>query len=426
MNAPAGIQITRAWSRGRSKTSSPFALTPSGRYAAASSPAARAATERAAQTTIDASFVSDDMVHSGRKSRDRSDGRCAIASRRRPARSARRPGRVVERVLAEHVLAALLDGDDPDPQRRDAEASKRVDRLGEDELAALRIDGDVREPDLLLPERVAEDEVESLARRERRGEARDDEIVLGGDGAGDAPAVGDAIFAKVQSFAGEAAEVLVADDDAQEAAPRQRAGRRREVHHPRETATARIAAEEMLLERRFGVGGELAEPVVGEDAERVRRRAARRTQGRPSPASRHARSRPSARWRMTRTLPAASPSSVAISSDPLSATKVITTTLRSRSARSSRQARSRSESISSAEPRLSSSGSPAAQRSNISCRRASPRRRSRTTCRHVPSTNEAIRSGSRTRPERRLSIVMRSTCCARSAAAWTSRRWRKP
>src|SRR5262249_10110289 len=144
-----------------------------------------------------------------------------------------------------------------------------------------------------------------------------------------APARRHGVFAQAQSFSLHRVEQRARDDSAHGALAPGRAHSAAERDELGELRGALVAAEEMLLERRFLFARQVTEPVVDQGGELG-----------AHAASMQARSLPSARWRITRTLPALKPNSQI----DFSSKKLPMTTDRSRSESASRQAASRSRS----------------------------------------------------------------------------------
>src|SRR5262249_32152847 len=138
---------------------------------------------------------------------------------------------------------------------------------------------------------------------------RHQQIVVGGDRAGDRLAGDEVVLTHPPSGFTGVTDKVFSDNDAQRSRAGESAKAFREVDDSPQAIAAGIALEEMGFDLFLFRGGKKSQPVVGEHC-RIDRRAAagRGLVVAQAVASMHARSCLMARWRITRTLASESPS----------------------------------------------------------------------------------------------------------------------
>src|SRR6185437_6401669 len=248
----------------------------------------------------------------------------------------RSTGRVDEGVIAERALAIRADREQPETIDAHRVLLQRRGRRTKDHLAGLGIEGDILEPIAQLAALVHADEVEPPDADERCLQPADHRIVAGGDGAVNALAGRDPVFAQAQSLPLHLLEEGRRDRRMESAFAEGGAHPARERGQALERGAAGGAAKEVLLDPRLGRGIELAAPIFDERGEGDRRGAAF-GHGASFATPMQSRRRSKARCRMTRAFSALKPSVRPTSAADLSAKKLAISTERSRSARPSRQ-----------------------------------------------------------------------------------------
>src|SRR6185369_8622293 len=176
-----------------------------------------------------------------------------------------------------------------------------------------RIERHVLQTFMPLPFGVQNDEIELANILERHLEARDDDVVFRRYRAMDTAIARNTILAHTQAGLGQALWQRIGEDPAQTAAAGQLADAITEFDQRLQLPAAVAAAEQMLIELRFGSFIEFTEPVSEQSGRWNRRGEIGMAHGAASLLSMHSRRRPSPRWRITRTLPSEIPRSTATS-----------------------------------------------------------------------------------------------------------------
>ncbi len=209
---------------------------------------------------------------------------------------------MVEGVFAEEVFAAgFVEGEEAGHHGFRGSGFGVGDGLLEGDAGGGGIEGDVGEAGALDALGVAEAEVDAFGGGQVGGQAADEEVVLGGDGALDASSGGRAVLADAEAFLGGTFEECVADDHGERTLAGEIAEGIGEGDDFFEARGAFGAGEEMLFDMGLFLLGERGEPVVGEEG------------GVDGVGAAHAatpmqpRSWWMARWRMTRTLASETP-----------------------------------------------------------------------------------------------------------------------
>lgn len=175
---------------------------------------------------------------------------------------------VVEGVFAEGTVGAgVIDGNEARDDGGGGRGLHEGHGLLIDDGAGSSADGDVGEAEPLDAVLVAEAEVNAFGSGQVSGEAADEDVVFGGDGALDAATGRGGVFADAQALLDSTLEEAVTDNEAQGALAGELTDSFGEGDRFTETRAAGVAGEEVFFDGVFFGRGQGGEPVVGENGD---------------------------------------------------------------------------------------------------------------------------------------------------------------